>query len=115
MDKDFFGKKGLLRNFACFVSFFILSCFLPYSSFADESPSITSIDPISGLIGKEIHIYGSNFGSYLPGSGYNPVRKNRGTNYMEFHDGIVTEIITWSDTEIVCTVPVGNESGPVKE
>jgi IPT/TIG domain len=61
-------------------------------------PTINSISPASGPPMTEILIYGSGFG------------KSGGMNKVEFN-GDAIGIKTWSDTEIVATVPIGTKAG----
>ena len=61
---------------------------------------VTSIEPTFGIEGSEIAINGSNFGA------------TQGTGYVTFFNNVIaTNIISWSDTQIVCTVPAGTETG----
>ena len=63
---------------------------------------IYSITPSFGSEMEQITINGINFGA------------TQGIGYVTFFDGVVaTDIVSWSDTQIVCTVPVGAETGCV--
>ena len=65
-------------------------------------PLINSIDPTQGFIGTQITIEGVHFGA------------TQGLGYITFFNGVVaSEILSWSDTEIICTIPVGALTGCV--
>lgn len=69
------------------------------------SPVITSISPSSASAGTgtQITIYGSGFGA------------TRGAVWFPFRDNVrieATDISSWSDTRIVCTVPVATSGYP---
>ncbi len=38
-------------------------------------------------------------------------RSRRGSSYVEFNNGIVAKMVSWSDTEITCIVPYGATNG----
>jgi len=65
------------------------------------APTISSINPgsASGGTGTPVTITGTNFGS------------NAGT--VQFAGGASASIVSWSNGQIVCTVPSGASSGPV--
>ncbi|MFH1452938.1 MAG: IPT/TIG domain-containing protein [Armatimonadota bacterium] len=65
------------------------------------SPSITSLTPTSGEVGDSVTIAGENFGS------------SQGSSTVSFNGTESTSITSWSDTQIVCTVPTGATSGSV--
>ena len=64
-------------------------------------PTINSISPASGPPMAQILIYGSGFG------------KGGGKTKVEFN-GKAIGVKTWSETEIVATVPTGTEPGKYK-
>ena len=63
-------------------------------------PSITSLNPTSGLIGSSVTIAGANFGT------------TQGTNTVKFN-GIAATVTSWSATSIVTSVPTGATTGSV--
>jgi outer membrane protein assembly factor BamB len=63
-------------------------------------PSIANLSPNYGQPGAVVTMTGSNFGS------------SQGWSTVTFN-GTAAEIASWSDTEIVCTVPVGSATGKV--
>jgi len=63
------------------------------------SPNITSISPTNFTVGTSVTINGTNFGA------------TRGTSTVTFNTKDATAIASWSNTKIVCTVPVGATSG----
>ncbi|MDD5747583.1 MAG: IPT/TIG domain-containing protein, partial [Actinomycetota bacterium] len=66
-------------------------------------PKITSISPDSGPVGIEVTITGQHFGDNPKDESY----------YVDFN-GIKATHSSWSDTQIVCTVPSGAKTGGVK-
>ena len=64
-------------------------------------PRITSISPASGIIGTQVTVTGSGF------------QATRGANSSLSFNGFTATIITWSDTQIVASVPVSATSGAV--
>lgn len=64
-------------------------------------PVISSIDPTSGTIGSTVTITGSNFGA------------SRDTSVVIFGDTISDSYASWSNSQIICAVPDGAESGNV--
>ena len=64
-------------------------------------PSISSFSPTSGPVGTQVTINGSNFGS------------TQGTSTVTFNTSSAS-IVSWSDTQIVATVPSAAISGQVK-
>ena len=64
------------------------------------TPSITSLNPTSGLIGTSVTITGTNFGA------------SQGTSTVAFN-GIVTSPTNWSATSIAASVPNGATTGNV--
>ena len=67
---------------------------------ASPAPSISSISPTSGVVGTQVTISGSGFGS------------SQGESLVTFSN-IVAPISSWSATSIVATVPTGATSGPL--
>src|SRR5262249_36197372 len=68
--------------------------------FTVPAPQITSISPTSGGVGTQVTIYGSGF------------QAARGSGYMSIGNVGATPS-SWSDTQIVVTVPNGAYTGPV--
>jgi RHS repeat-associated protein len=68
--------------------------------FSFINPVITSLSPTSGPVGTQVQINGSGFGT------------TQGNSTVSFFNGIGS-IVSWSDTQIVATVPTSNSSGPV--
>jgi hypothetical protein len=67
---------------------------------ASPAPAITSSSPASGVVGTQVTIGGSGFGSSQNGS------------LVTFNNTLAT-IISWSNTSIVTNVPTGATSGPL--
>jgi RHS repeat-associated protein len=65
-----------------------------------EALSLTGISPNSGPIGSSITISGAGFGA------------TQSNSTVGFYGGAAT-VTSWSDTQIVATVPAGITSGPV--
>ena len=66
-----------------------------------EGPSIKGLTPSSGPVGTTVTITGQNFGT------------TQGTSTVTFNNGIAASPTTWSDTQIVVTVPVGATTGNI--
>src|SRR5207245_1330773 len=64
------------------------------------APSITSLNPASGLVGASVTIAGANFGA------------TQGTSTVTFN-GTAATATSWSATSIVVPVPTGATSGNV--
>ncbi len=64
-------------------------------------PYISSISSSLTYVGDPITITGGNFG------------EEQGSGFVEFHNAIQAEITSWSDTEIICMVPMGAASGNI--
>jgi hypothetical protein len=64
------------------------------------APSITSLNPMSGLAGTSVTITGANFGA------------TQGTSAVKFN-GITTTPTSWSATSVVVPVPAGATTGNV--
>jgi RHS repeat-associated protein len=67
------------------------------------TPFVTGVTPIVGNIGTSVTIAGSNFGT------------TQGTSTVTFNGALATTITSWSNSQIVATVPnaVPNGTGPV--
>ena len=69
---------------------------------APSPPRLDSLDPTSGTMGTRVALSGKHFGT------------SRGHSYVTFN-GIEAYLYdSWSDGKIVCQVPEGATSGPVK-
>ena len=66
--------------------------------FTFGSPFITSVSPASGPVGTQVQVNGSGFGT------------TQGSSSVAFRS-IAASIISWSDTQIIATVPTGAGSG----
>ena len=64
---------------------------------SQPSPQITAINPVSGDVGTEVTLTGSNFGA------------TKGSSTVAFGDKLVpaASMVSWSDTQIKCKVPDG--------
>src|SRR6185437_712584 len=65
-------------------------------------PQITSISPASGIIGTQVTVTGSGF------------QATKGTNSSITFNGITATTTSWSDTQIIATVPTNATTGAVK-
>jgi hypothetical protein len=92
------GRTFTTRPFRWLVvCFAVLTSFL--SLHAQSGPSITGLSPNSGPIGTVLTITGSGFGT---------------TPYwVSFPYGVGANVTSWSDTQIVVTVPLGATTGNV--
>ena len=63
-------------------------------------PHISSVSPITGVVGTQVTISGSGF-------------RTQGSGSLTFYPNIGTTIVSWSDTQIVATVPAGAATGPL--
>ena len=66
------------------------------------APHITSISPTRGNAGTQVTVTGSGFGATQVGN-----------NALRYYPGYAAAISTWSDTQIVATVPTFASAGPV--
>jgi RHS repeat-associated protein len=66
-----------------------------------EPISVTGIAPLSGPVGSSVTISGTGFG---------PTQSN---STVSFYGTFATNIVSWSDTQIVATLPSGASSGSV--
>ena len=74
------------------------------------NPAITSVDPPYGPPGTQVTITGDNFGD---SRGAGKDKSGKGASYVSFNGVAATEYESWSNTEIVCSVPEGATPGPV--
>ena len=65
-------------------------------------PFIHSITPGSGTVGTHVTISGGNFGDA------------RGSSDVTFNGIPVTKYVSWSDSEILCSVPFGSSTGAAR-
>ena len=66
-----------------------------------EAISVTGLSPNRGPVGSTVTINGTGFGS------------TQSTSTVSFYGAAATSISSWSDTQIVATVPSGTATGPV--
>lgn len=66
-----------------------------------EGPSIKSLSPSSGPVGTVVTITGQYFGA------------PQGASTIKFNNGIAGAVTTWTDTQIVVTVPSGATTGNI--
>jgi hypothetical protein len=77
-----------------------LAAFKAATGGGSTSPTITSLNPTSGLIGEQVTITGTNFGA------------NKGSSTVAFN-GTTANPKSWSATNIVVFVPAGASTGVV--
>jgi hypothetical protein len=71
-----------------------------HGNICDFEPVIESISPLLAAVGLPITINGEYFGM------------EQGSGYVTFFENVnAIDIISWSDNQIVCTVPDGSQSG----
>jgi hypothetical protein len=70
-------------------------------SYTVNAPAVSSLSPTSGAIGTPVTIAGTHFGT------------TQGSSTVSFNGVDATSITSWSDTQIVATVPSGASSGAV--
>ena len=68
-------------------------------SFSVPLPHVSSVTPSVGTAGTQITVTGSGF------------HATQGPGNVFFNNGVTATIISWSDTQIVATVPVGATAG----
>lgn len=66
------------------------------------APRIDSLSPLNGLIGSSVTLQGAGFGI------------EQGDSSVEFSPNLQAAITSWSKTRIICTVPAGAATGPVR-
>ena len=71
-------------------------------NFNIPAPRITSISPTRGTAGTQVTVTGSGFGATQVGN-----------NTLVFYPGYPSTIVSWSDTQIVGTVPSSANTGPL--
>jgi RHS repeat-associated protein len=89
----------VLRKVARIAILFVLAMIFVVGALA-QSPVITSLTPTSGVVGTQVTINGSGFGS------------TQGSSYVGFNSWTGT-VVSWSSTQIVATVPSHATTGPV--
>lgn len=62
-------------------------------------PHITNLNPHYGVESSYITVEGTNFGT------------NQGTSTVKFYNDKTAAISSWNDTQIICSVPTGAETG----
>jgi RHS repeat-associated protein len=81
------------------VKFNATSNAVPFT--VEGAPTVTSISPAVGTVGTSVTLTGTGFG---------PQQNN---SSVLFNGGATAAVTSWSDTEIVATVPPGAATGPV--
>jgi RHS repeat-associated protein len=64
--------------------------------------SVNALSPYTGAVGTQVTVTGVGYGA------------SQGTSVLTFNGQAAASIVSWSDTQIVATVPVTATSGPVK-
>ena len=72
----------------------------------EGAPTVTAVSPAMAPVGATVSITGTGFG---PSQSSNTVKFFAGTNAT----GPNAAVVSWSDTQIVATVPPGTATGPV--
>jgi peptidoglycan/xylan/chitin deacetylase (PgdA/CDA1 family) len=67
-----------------------------------NAPEITSLQPTSALSGETVSIIGNRFGD-----------TQTAERYITFSNGQLAAVSSWTDTQIICIVPDGAQSGCV--
>jgi hypothetical protein len=80
------------------VACVILCCFVGGSAFA-QTPTITSISPTALSPGMQVTLTGSGFGAA------------QGSGRVDLQNSSFAPVVSWSDTQIVVTVPAGTVGG----
>jgi hypothetical protein len=78
-----------------------IAAFKAATTSVSTAPTITSLNPPSGVPGNSVTITGTNFGS------------TQGTSTVTFNGGAPVTAASWSATSIVVTVPAGTTTGNV--
>ena len=79
----------------------------PSVNFTVNRPQITSVSPSSGGSGTQVTVNGSNFG------GTQTQGLTNGSKSSIYFNGLSAAVVSWSDTQIVATVPSTATTGPV--
>ncbi len=85
----------------------MVSCMFAYTptASADVDPVITTLSPSHGPVGTQVTVMGTGFGVLGPD----------GISQGKVHFGNVPAIVhSWTDTAVVCSVPLGFASGAVQ-
>jgi phosphatidylserine decarboxylase len=69
-------------------------------TFTLKNPLISGVTPASGTIGAAVRISGNYFGA------------SQGKSTVTFN-GVEAAVSSWTNTVIMCTIPVGATTGPV--
>ena len=92
------SPRGLRRAKLSLLAFFILF-FCVAKDALGQAPAITSITPSPAVAGQQVTITGTNFGST--------------SGYVVFGSIAYPWVSSWTNTQIVVTVPSNAQSGPV--
>ncbi len=71
-------------------------------TFTVDTVVVNSVSPHGGPIGTQVTVYGSGFGA------------SQGSSTLSFSNTAATSISSWSNSQIVATVPAGSTTGAVK-
>lgn len=94
------AKCNVNRLVECKVSSTADAAILQLGYLTDTTPAITNLNPGTSYVGDSVTITGTAFGT------------TQGTGGVTFN-GTAAVITSWSDTSIVCIVPVGATTGNV--
>ncbi len=101
MKKVWIGCSAIL-----FSLFLIMGCGSLSQGSADNTdpaaPRVTSVSPPEAKVGEEIRVTGARFGT------------GQGSSSLIVGGATATQIVSWSDEEILAVVPEGASSGSVK-
>src|SRR6476619_3119560 len=70
-------------------------------AFTMPNPVVAGLVPSSGPTGTQVQINGSGFGA------------SQGSSGVTFN-GVAASVVSWSDTQVVASVPARSTSGPVQ-
>ncbi|HEY6251648.1 MAG TPA: IPT/TIG domain-containing protein, partial [Candidatus Angelobacter sp.] len=68
-------------------------------NFTVPTPQVNSISPVSGVVGTQVTVSGTHFGT--------------GAGSVYFNGGSTSSFVSWNDTQIVVNVPAASSSGGV--
>jgi len=71
-------------------------------TFTVDTVLVNSVSPHAGSVGTQVTVNGSGFGA------------SQGSSTLSFNNTVATSISSWTDSQIVATVPSGTTTGAVK-